>query len=250
MRTTFFFFFLCLLILSIAQNNQDKLLILYDPLTSDTLVENECIKENYFGTFTSNGWISDSSEKGMLKIGIDSTAGGEGILEITLKDLDWDLSSLASGANTKIHFLNMFSNPNGDHHAEQGGTPTDALWTLRSGANKDGDAPRYGDNFKILWSSRGAKRTENNLYRELKKNPPPECRLDKDSEYVFSIQWSKSKQFLLVKVNGELFYDLEWEAQQSELKYIFLGKAADFKSFTNTCFTDLKLYKSTSSMQP
>lgn len=226
-----------------SQDIVEKVLLLYDPLTSDRLVDNELIKENTSGTFGIKGWSSLSPSEGMLKIALDSTSRGEGTLEVTITGLDWNAANLAAGADKKMHFINMFSNPNGDHHAEAGCTSTDALFTLRGGSDESGETPRYGNNFKMLWSSRGAKRTENNLYKEKRNDPPDNWIWHADSTYVFSVRWSRSASLLTVHVNRQELYRLVWSDQQNDLKYIFLGKAADFKSFVGPVFSELKVYR-------
>ncbi len=211
-----------------------------DPLIDSRLVSGENSKESIGGVFTAQGWRA-GKQGDFLKIRLSETAMSEGALEVTLSGIVWDDPKSAGVANRKIHFLNMFSNEIGDHHAEDGGTATDALWTLRVGI-KDGK-PRYGNGFKALWSSRGAKRSKGSLYHETKIVMPDDWRWREDESYRFRVEWSAEREFLRIFVNEILLDEFAWVDQRDNLDTIFIGKAGDFGTWVGPVFSDLKVWR-------
>ena len=232
-------FFAGILLLSNFLKAQNDICILSDPLNSEEIVKGEEDKISIDGKFTANGWQS-ISPKGMLKIVLQEDAGKNGRLEIKISNIDWEKANNASGKNKKIHFLNMFSNENGDHHFEDGGTASDALWTLRTGSDEHGKS-RYGSVFKFLWSSCGAKRAPGNLYHE-KRNRGLNWEWDKNKTYTLSVEWNSHEEKIYVSVDDTLFYERDWKGQNSPLRYVFMGKAGDFHSWTGPVFSDLKIF--------
>jgi len=216
-------------------------LLLDDPLTSPDIIEGEFSKSSIKGEFSQAGWRA-LDNGGMLLIQLEEGACFEGALSIDMKNLNWQEANLAVGSNKKIHFINMFSNPNGDHHFEDGGTGTDAMWTLRAGSNDNGKV-RYGNSFKILWASRGAKRAPGSDYHERKAEPPTDWDWGKTTDYKIYVTWSKKQKKWTVSVNGVQFSEEKWENQLDKLKYIYLGKAADFHSMVGPYFCNLKVYE-------
>ncbi len=219
-------------------------LIFSDPLTSAMLVSGQMSKEMPGkGEFTPNGWRS-SGPDGMLCIAIDKQWLG-GVLEVDISGFDWYRANRSSGEDSKLHFMNMFSDKTGDHHIEQGGDENTALWTLRAGAGKDGK-PRYGSTFKLLWSSRGVKRAPCNLYSENQRQnmaPATWVGWNTDSTYTFRIVWNTVTEQLTVWVNGIEFYKVPWKDQVQPLNYIFLGKANDFTSLQGVYFSNMRIYE-------
>jgi hypothetical protein len=217
------------------------LLMLHDPLVSDAPVPGESMKESVSGAFTESGWRSTDVRDGMLKIGLSGTLETEGELTIDLTDLDWIAANTAGG--DKIHFLNMFSSPLGDHHAEDGATDDDAFWTLRGGKHDDGKRARYGNVVKLLGASRGGKRAPGSDYFEtIRTEMPRDWQWEKNTSYHFRVAWSASAGRLAIWVNDTLFYDIPWRNQVEPLRYIFIGKARDFSSFVGPVFKDLRIY--------
>lgn len=220
-------------------------LILYDPLIAEAPVAGEALKESVSGEFTESGWRSTDPRQGMLKIGLSGDLGIEGELTVDITDLDWVAANLAGG--DKIHFLNMFSHPLGDHHIEDGATVDDAFWTLRGGKHDDGKRPRYGNVIKLLGASRGAKRAPGSDYFEsINTAMPRDWRWDQDTTYQIRVAWSAQAKRLLVWVNNTLFYDVPWKNQEEPLRYVFIGKARDFYSFVGPRFRDLRVYAQSS----
>lgn len=215
-------------------------LLIDDPLTDRDIVSGESSKENIGGAFNERGWKA-GKQGDALKIGLSKTAMKEGALEIIVSGIVWDDPQSAGVANRKIHFLNMFSNEIGDHHAEDGGTATDALWTLRAGI-KDGK-PRYGNGFKALWSSRGAKRSEGSLYHENKVVTPDGWRWRENERYRFRVEWSAERESLKIFVNEILLAKFDWIDQQENMDTIFIGKAGDFGTWVGPAFSDLKVWR-------
>jgi len=218
-------------------------LILQDPLTSGKKIEGESMKQSTKGSFTRQGWRA-LEQGGQLLIELEEAKGFEGALKVDVTNLDWEGANLSAGHNTKMHFINMFSNPSGDHHFEDEGTGgNDALWTLRGGAGGPGEGVRYGNNFKILYASRGAKRAAGSDYHEVTSPAPDDWVWHKDSTYTFHIVWSKHRRKWTVSVNHHLFYEEHWENQVEPLKYVFLGSAGDYETFQGPYFSNLRVYQ-------
>jgi hypothetical protein len=217
--------------------------ILVDPLTSAVPGKGVARKIVTGGEFTAMGWRA-AREGDMLIVELSQARELEGVLEIDLHGLDWRAMNAAPSVRGKIHFLNMFSNANGDHHCEDGGTSRDALWTLRGGRTDDGKAPRYGDGFKALWASQGAKRCTGSDYHELDVHPPPGWSWDSAKKHSFRIMWSKSKGLWTVHVNRVKFFENAWKNQATPLKYIFIAKAADYSTLVGPTFGNLRVFSS------
>jgi hypothetical protein len=213
-------------------------LLVTDPLTSDKIVAGEVSKRSVGGEFTAKGWRA-LKQNDMLVIELADPKGFEGMLEVDVTELDWEKANCQPGPDTKIHFINMFSDSKGDHHARHGGKPEDALWTLRGGCG-DGGSTRY-DSFKVLWASKGAKETTGSDYHEVAPKLPSGWKWDKP-RYTFQVSWSKSAGTIVVKVNNQLFLSSTWKNQITPLKYVFLGKAADFRTLVGPYFSNLKVY--------
>jgi len=226
----------------------DIRLLLSDPLTAPTPVAGELQKTSQQGEFTADGWRSLGRD-GMLVIELAAAVTLEGALEVDLTGVDWPRASTASGRDTKLHFINMFSHPKGDHHVEGGGTAHDALWTLRAGASKDGQ-PRYGDMFKVLGSSRGAKRTPESDYHEHEVAAPAGWKWDPAARYTFRVTWSRARGTWTVAVNGQPLAEQPWKNQVSPLRYVFLGKAGDFQSLQGPLFSNLRVYATATPPEP
>jgi hypothetical protein len=214
--------------------------LLIDPLTSPERLPGERDKRSLDGTFSPQGW-APSNRKGALVIELEAAAAREGALEVDVTGLDWPAVNAAAGSNTKIHFINMFSNPNGDHHMEDGGGADDALWTLRAGADGDGKA-RYGDSFKVLWASRGAKRAPGSDYHEVRTKAPDGWRWDPAVKYTFRVTWSQARGIWEVLVNGHLFSREPWKKQVTPMRYVWLGRGGDYASLVGARFSNLRVY--------
>lgn len=211
--------------------------VITDPLTSTVTVAGEINKKSHGGEFTANGWRA-LNDGDYLMIELDSDAGLEGSLEVDISELDWVKHNTVTGKG-KMHFINMFSNPVADHHAEHGGTATDALWTLRCGKG-DGEEARYGNNFKILWASKGAKRTPGSDYHEKVVRVPDGWQWDKPL-YSFKVSWSQKLGKIEVSVNGSNLFEGAWANQVSPLKYVYLAKSPDFHTFVGPVFSNLRV---------
>jgi hypothetical protein len=226
-----------LVVLMAFQNAAAQKLIVSDPLTSAELVKGEISKKNTGGQFTEKGWQALNQDD-YLMIEITGEAGFEGSLEVDIQNLGEQFAGNKNGA-AKVHFLNMFSNPISDHHAEDGGTATDALWTLRTGNDEEGKS-RYGQNFKILWASKGAKRTEGSDYHEKIVRLPDDWKWDKKT-YTFGVCWSKKEKSIKVFIDRNLVFSGQWTNQVSPLRYIWLAKSPDFKTLVGPVFSNLKI---------
>jgi hypothetical protein len=223
-----------LLFCSIKLNSQQSVVI--DKLKSEQTVQGEFAKKNHGGSFSSGGWKAIQNGD-YLMIEIDTIAGFEGELEVKISELDWE--KMNSKGARKVHFISMFSNPVADHHLEDGGTENDALWSLRAGSSDEG-TPRYGQNFKILWASKGAKRSLNSDYHEKIVKLPEGWRWDKDT-YIFKVSWSKREKVIQVFLNNEQVFSDSWKNQVSPLRYIYLAKSPDFHTLVGPVFSDLKI---------
>ncbi len=173
-------------------------------------------------------------------IEIIDEAGFEGSLEVDIQNLGEQFVGNTNGA-AKIHFLNMFSNPISDHHAEDGGTAIDALWTLRTGTDEEGKS-RYGQNFKILWASKGAKRTEGSDYHEKVVRLPDDWKWDQLTNN-FRVTWSQKEKSIKVFIDRNLVFSGQWTNQVSPLRYIWLAKSPDFQTLVEPVFSNLKISK-------
>jgi hypothetical protein len=191
------------------------------------------------GEFTERGWRALGRQDRLL-FQVAEDAGFEGALEVDVTGLDWEP---ANAGGEKIHFINMFTNPNGDHHCEDGGTPKDALWTLRLGRDER-RKPRYGQSFKVLWASRGAKRCEGSDYHELVAKVPEGFVWDKDRTHRFKVTWSRQARRLAVFVDDRLFFETPWRNQETPLRHIFLGRAGDYAALIGPTFSNLRLVAS------
>jgi len=208
-----------------------------DSLTSPVLFQGVLDKQSQGGKYSENGW-SATKNGDYLLLEIVPDYGFEGFLEVDINQINWKKSNTASGKE-KIHFISMFSNPVADHHAEQGGSERDALWSIRGGMTETGE-PRYGNNFKFLWAAHGAKRTNNSNYTEKIVKMPSGWSWD-HLVNTFRISWSAQNQVVSIKVNGILVFSGFWEGQLEPLKYIYLAKSPDFHSFIGPNFKNLKL---------
>jgi hypothetical protein len=213
-------------------------ILLHDPLTSPCIVPGEVAKTAIGGRYSELGWQAMKNGD-YLVIEVDDRAGFEGQLSIEITNIDWVSSNTVSGS-PKIHFLSMFSNQIADHHIEGGGTTQDALWSLRGGMGKD-KAPRYKNDFKVLWASKGAKRTENSDYHERIVKLPSDWVWNNDKVYIFKIAWSQNSQYLKILINDVEIFNEPWRNQVSALKYIYIAKSPDFHTFIGPVFSNLKL---------
>jgi len=229
-----------LVLLLIAVNNRTaaQKLVVDDPLSSSAIVEGETRKISTGGLFTEKGWQA-IDQGDYLMIEVSDEAGFEGSLEVDIQNLNGQIIGKKDGSG-KIHFLNMFSNSVADHHAEDGGTANDALWTLRTGFDEKGN-PRYGQNFKILWASKGAKRTENSNYHEEIVQLSMDWKRDK-TPYTFRVTWSQKGKSIKVFIDSNLVFSGQWLNQISPLQYIYLAKSPDFQTLVGPLFSNLKVY--------
>jgi hypothetical protein len=232
-------FILMILALNAIQNASAQKLVVSDPLISAELLKGEINKKNLGGQFTEKGWQA-LKQGDYLMIELSDEAGFEGSLEVDIQNLCEQFAGNKNGA-AKVHFLNMFSNPISDHHAEDGGTDTDALWTLRTGNDEEGK-PRYGQNFKILWASKGAKRTEGSDYHEKIVRLADDWKWDKKT-YTFGVSWSQKEKSIKVFIDRNLVFSGQWTNQVSPLRYIWLAKSPDFQSLVGPVFSNLKISK-------
>ncbi len=229
-----------LVLLLIVFNNRTvaQKLVVDDPLSSTAIVKGEIQKISTGGLFTDKGWQA-IGQGDYLMIEVSDEAGFEGSLNVDILNLNGQIIGDKDGSG-KIHFLSMFSNSVADHHAEDGATSNDALWTLRTGFDENGN-PRYGQNFKILWASKGAKRTENNDYHE------EIVQISKDWKwvsipYTFTVRWSQKGKSIEVFIDGNLVFRGQWLNQVSPLRYIYLAKSPDFNTLVGSWFSNLKVY--------
>ena len=233
------YYTMCLLFMYAFQNkSMAQKTILNDPLTSTIVVDGEINKIGKGGQFTAKGWQA-TEQGGYLLIECTDEAGFEGTLEVDI--LNFDVQNIESNnGESKIHFINMFSNSIADHHTKHGGTATDALWTLRTGTDDKGK-PRYGSGFKVLWASKGAKESENSDYTEKTLLLPKDWKWNKTTN-TFKITWSKNAKSIHFFVNKTLFLKGQWKNQESALRYIYLAKSPDFRTLTGPIFSNLKVY--------
>ncbi len=213
-------------------------LLLEDCLTTKQSNAGIKAKKMDGGRFTEKGWISEDP-RGYLRIELTEALPFEGMLEIELDAFHWAEASASSGKDRKIHFINLFSNRLGDHHFEDGGTAEDAIITLRMGSDEEG-LPRYGDTFKVLWASKGAKRAGGSDYheRQARLNEPYEW----STNPVFKVFWSRKNQTIRVLVDDKEFIELPWKNQVEPFRYIFLARAGDFYSLQGVYFKNLKIF--------
>lgn len=219
------------------QNMSAQKLVVSDPLNSAELVDGEKKKINSGGQYTDTGWQALKNGD-YLMIEITEGAGLEGSFEVDIRNLNNGMAGNKESYG-KIHFLNMFSNPIADHHAEDGGTANDALWTLRTGTDEEGK-PRYWPNFKILWASKGVKRTEGSDYHEDLVRMPENWTWDQ-RVYTFRVDWSQKGKFIDVYVNSMFVFRGKWNNQVSPLKYVWLAKSPDFNTLAGPIFSNLKI---------
>jgi hypothetical protein len=219
----------------------ERRVIWHDPLTATVSTPVVATRENRGGEFTAAGWRMHEP-RGFLRLTLPDAAPREGELEVTIAGLDWAAVGRAVGADRKIHFLNLFSNPNGDHHAENGGTAEDALWTLRAGTDAEGGG-RYGGDLKLLWASRGAKRTPGSDYHEQRLPLPPGFAWRAGGAHVFRVRWSARARQLTVSVDGHEFARVPWRHDGAPLRHVFLGGAADFHALVGPVFSDLRVFE-------
>lgn len=214
------------------------------PVASDALTSAEpgpgiARKVARGGEWTPKGWRAvENGDYLMLEIA--DAAGFEGALEVTMDELDWHAANTSTG-RPKLHFINMFSNPRGEHHVEEGGTHLDALWTLRAGTGPDG-GPAYGVRFNVLWASRGAKRCEPSDYEETTATMAPGWKWDR-STYRFRIAWSKSRGELTGHIDGVEVFHEPWLNQVTPLRYVYLARGPDFATMVGPLFRDLAVWQ-------
>lgn len=213
----------------------------HDPLTTAAPAAVVAARENRGGEFGAAGWRM-REPRGFLRVTLPVAASREGELEVAIAGLGWASVGRAVGVDRKIHFLNLFSNPNGDHHAEDGGTADDALWTLRAGTDAEGGG-RYGGDLKLLWASRGAKRTPGSDYHEQRLRLPTGFAWRAEGAHVFRVRWSARARQLTVLVDDREFARVPWRHDGAPLRYVFLGGAADFHALMGPVFSALKIYE-------
>jgi hypothetical protein len=212
----------------------------HDPLTSAAPAAVVTARENRGGEFSADGWRM-KAVRGFLRITLPVAAPREGELEVAIAGLDWLAVGRAVGADRKIHFLNLLSNPNGDHHAENGGTAEDALWTLRAGTDAGGRG-RYGNDLKLLWASRGAKRAPGSDYHEQRLAVPAGFTWREEGPHVFRVRWSARERQLTVTVDDFEFARVPWRHDGAPLRHVFLGGAADFHALVGPVFSALRVF--------
>lgn len=195
--------------------------------------------ENFEGSMNFSGWFAES-EDGYLKLELPREIGYEGALEIDLESLDWERANLSSGFNRKIHFLNLFSNSFADHHYEDGGTDEDAIITLRMGSDRDGN-PRYGNTFKVLWASKGAKRSPGSDYHETLAEISKDYRWPE--KVTFRVEWSRRHERVKIMIEDRTCADLPWRSQVAPIRFLFLGKSKDFYALQGVTYKNLRLYQ-------
>lgn len=219
----------------------ERRMVWHDPLTLTVPAAVSATRENRGGEFLATGWRMRET-RGFLRVTLPADAPREGELEVTISGLDWAAVGRAVGADRKIHFLNLFSNPNGDHHAEAGGTAEDAVWTLRAGTDAGGGG-RYGGDLKLLWASRGAKRTPGSDYHEQRMRVPPGFAWRAEAAHVFRVRWSARERRLTVSVDNREFARVPWRHDGAPLRHVFLGGAADFHALVGPVFSELRVFE-------
>lgn len=192
------------------------------------------------GRFTATGWqVVDPKAHLRIDLGeVGALVSGE--LEVTVTGIDPMALSRILGGDKKVHFLNAFSNASGDHHAEQGGRESDALWTLRAGTDGDGGG-RYGADLKLLWASRGAKRTQDSDYQEKRLRMPEGWTWNARQAHRFRVLWSREEKALQVWCDDVDLGRHPWLRAGDPLRYLFLGGAADFHALVGATFSDLRV---------
>jgi hypothetical protein len=196
-------------------------------------------RTNVGGRFEADGWRMLAT-RGYLRVDLGpGGAPSEGELEVTVTGLDEAALGAALGTDRKVHLINMFSNPLGDHHAEGGGTASDSLWTLRAGTGDDGK-PRYGGDLKLLWASRGAKRTGGSDYAERRLHLPTGWNRGPTDRHLLRVRWSRENRRLVVSVGG-VVAEFPWTGDGDPLRYVFLGGVPDFNAWPGACFSDLRV---------
>jgi beta-glucosidase len=214
--------------------------VFYDPLTGGEAPESTPWRDNRGGSFGEAGWRMDASQ-GYLRLDLGPEgAPAEGELEVHVSGLDPESLARAVGADRKVHLINMFSNPCGDHHAEGGGTATDALWTIRMGTGEDGSA-RYGGDFKLLWASRGAKRTVGSDYHEQRLRVPEGWVWRAQDTCRLVVRWSQRQRTLEVRLNDHGLGRYPWSGDGDPLRYVFLGGAPDFRAWQGAVFSSVRV---------
>jgi len=213
-------------------------LLLHDPLTSAQPVTGESRKHAQGGVFSEHGWRATRNGE-FLMIELAAPEGFEGRLEIDVTELDWARANTAAGMD-KVQFLGMFSNPRAELHVEDGGSNSDALWSLRGGTAPDG-GPAYGNRFGVLKASRGAKRAEPSDFEESVAPMSPGWAWNQP-RYTFRITWSKTAGELRGYVNDVLMFHEPWAHQVTPLRYLYIAKGPDFHTFIGPVFSNLRLY--------
>ncbi len=219
----------------------ERRVVWYDPLTATVPAAVAGARENRGGEFGATGWRM-REPRGFLRVTLPAAAPREGELEVTISGIDWAAAGRAVGADRKIHFLNLFSNPSGDHHAEAGGTAEDALWTLRAGTDAGGGG-RYGGDLKLLWASRGAKRTPGSDYHEQRLRLPAGFAWRADGAHVFRVRWSARERQLTVSVDDREWVRVPWRHEGAPLRHVFLGGAVDFHALVGPVFSELWVFE-------
>lgn len=190
------------------------------------------------GEFTPEGWRMIET-RGYLRVDLGPEgAPEEGELQVTVTGLDGPELARRLGPDQKIHLLNLFSNGSGDHHAESGGQASDALWTIRAGTDA-GMGLRYGGDLKLLWASRGAKRTAGSDYQEARLQLPEGWRWRGTDEHKFRVSWSQERGELIVRFDKMVLGTFAWKRRGDRLRYVFLGGAADFRAWPGATFRNL-----------
>lgn len=195
------------------------------------------------GRFDVAGWQAQGP-RDLLRLEAKDPLPFEGMLEVSLTGIVWQKAAAAAGRDRKIHFINLFSNPLGDHHVEDGGTSRDAIVSLRVGSDEKGE-PRYGKAIKVLWASRGAKRSEGSDYHEQRLSPPEGFAWS--GTHRIAIRWSRNEQVLEVLVDGNSWGRLPWNNQEEPFRYVFLGRGGDFHSWVGPVFQDVELRSTSAS---
>ncbi|MDI1249837.1 MAG: hypothetical protein PSV13_13310 [Lacunisphaera sp.] len=219
-----------------------------DLLTDDVEPAIASARTNVGGRFEPAGWRVVGPQA-FLRITLPRGLGAEGKLEVNVKGLDPGRLMAAIGRDKKVHFINLFSNVTGDHHVEDGGGETDALWTLRIGTDAAG-ASRYGQGFKLLWASRGAKRARGSDYAETEVTLPAGSQWDAAKTYTFAIHWSRSIRRLTVSLDQRIVAQVPWRDDEAPLRHAFLGGTPDFHALMGALFSDLRISSSPDTGMP
>jgi len=210
-----------------------------DPLTDGVTAAVAMARTNRGGRFEAAGWRV-LGPRGFLRITLPEGVAAEGKLEVKVSGLDPAGLGTGIGPDRKVHFINFFSNANGDHHVEDGGSANDALWTLRVGTDAAG-GPRYGRELKLLWASRGAKRAPGSDYEETMVSFPADWHWEAAQTYAFAIDWSQSTHRLTVRIDHRVVAQVPWLGDGAPLRHVFLGGTPDFHALTGAVFSDLRI---------